>query len=324
MSRRVSNEPDLEVQTGVGLIVPLDLIRVDEGDNQRRYSPKAEEIKGLAESILKRGLINPLTVRELSPEEKNGGVEQYKLVAGYQRIKALAYLNQNGHDFYSVEVKVRHHVAPAAEGEPVVSEHVQDILLNIDENERRKNLGVIDRAVAARTLTSAVEEGGAGMTQAVAANAMGTKQAAISQLLSILTLRPEVQKKINAGVIPFTVARDFPNIPEDEQDRLIAEAEAGGGVVSKAATTAAREAKGKVKSKAGRKSKSDEASGPKGVSAKAAQAMIVDLVKEIQGGDGKRTKTELAAVEVMTVFGDYLGGKFGGKALKNRVLAAVG
>lgn len=333
MARRVSNEP-AEAQPGTTKEIPLDWIIVEEAANQRRYSPKAEEVKDLANSILQRGLINPLTVRELSMEERealaNGGGDgdkRYKLVAGYQRMRALLWLGEQQHPgFDSAEVKILHHAVPVVEGEPVISEGVQNILVNLDENLRRTNLGLIDKAVVAKTLITPIEEGGAGMSQLHAAKHMRVKPAMVSQLLTLLTLRPEVQRKINEGVIQFSAAREFPNIPEKEQDRLIKEAEDAGKSVTGTAVDKVRAEKGKAKSTRGRKAKGDkdkDAGVGKGISAKKALAAFEELGEEIEEQEGGGGKAGAGAVEIVKIFAGFLGGKFGVKSLKNKLLGIL-
>jgi len=306
MSKRVSNEPELEIsQTGT-TVIPLSLLRVDETKNLRRYGPKAAEIKELAESILATGLINPLSVRELTEEEMNGGEHRYELVAGYQRTRAINYLNEQGHEGYtSVEVKI---LEPAT-----ATDH---LLLNLDENLKRNNISPIDCAHAAKVLVDT------GMTQGDVAKRMRKSGGWVSQILSLLTLRPEVQKKIHEGKVPFHVAREFPTLPEGEQDRLIADAEASGGKVEGGAVAESREAKGKKKGKARGKA-AVKSTDPKNVSSKSAILTMTGLVKGIEEQEGKRNKAEMATVEVLGVVSDFLAGKFGEKALKNKVMAAV-
>ena len=83
--------------TKLAVKIPLESIR--ETGNVRLYYEQ-ESIIELAESIKANNLINPITVKELEPDEN--GNKQYELIAGHRRIRAFKYLVDNGEPFTSI------------------------------------------------------------------------------------------------------------------------------------------------------------------------------------------------------------------------------
>lgn len=270
-------------------------IQVNEDKNLRRFPPTAQDIVKLANSIRDIGLLNPVTVR---PVHHEGEMIGYELVAGYQRMKAIKYLSENGMVIEKVPATVKD------------SDDQTARKANLDENQFRTDLSYIDSSYAIREMQQKD-----GMTKQEIAKRMGKSGAWVTYVERLLDLRPEVQKKIHEGKIPWRVARDLPELSEEEQDKAIAIAEAGD---RKGAEASAKKSKGGRKSNRGRKAREDQADA-RGISTKQATAQLDELVKEISEKD-KYSKTEGAAMELYTDLSRFLRGAFGVKALHNRIL----
>lgn len=301
MSKRVT-EPEILV-TGQAMEIPLDMIRVDESKNLRRFAPPAQKLKETKESIRTNGLIQSLTVRELTEEEKGDTEQRYMLIAGFQRVRILRELEGEGMVISTVPVSVR-------------NGNSNPLHLNLAENKDRAELGPVDEASALKTLIDA------GETAKDAVKHFGKGPTWGSLTLKYLELRPAIQKKINDGDIPIRVARTLPGLSVEEQDALLAdlESEDGESASSKADKAKAKAGKKKTKagkeSKAGRKAKGDKAESG-GISAKQAMSRIEEQVADLKANYTLNAKDE-AAIELLKDVKSFLAGKLGVQALFKR------
>lgn len=306
MSKAKASEA-LNVQLPV-IQLALDKILVDESRNLRRFNPDAKKVEELANSIRDNGLINPVLVRPL-PEPYEGCT--HVLVAGYQRMKAIGYLNEHGHKVDEVSASVKD-----------VDESVDDTvnarrfkLLNLKENFDRSEISYIDCAFAIKELLEA------GMTATDIAKEFKKSGAWVSYVSKLVTLRAHIQKAIHEGKIPFKLARTLPDLTEEEQDKALADLEAGMG-----ASDAAGKAKAgkKRKNKRGRKAKEDQSEG-KNLSSKQAILQLEELITSIETVEEgeKVTKADAAVVDLVKDVVKFLKGKVGVKALHNRLVKVV-
>lgn len=280
----------------------LNRIKVDEGKNLRRFPPNAKELQELTDSIEKRGLIHPMTVRPLPADEVVEGVD-HELVAGYQRWKAIQTLISKGLVLETIPVTVKD------------STDAETRSTNLDENHVRTGTSYIDDAYAIREMQEKD-----GLTKADIAKRMRKSGAWVGYVEKLLSLRAEVQKKIHEGKISWRVARDLPDLNEEEQDAAIALAEKGDKAGAAASSKKAKAGKEK-KSKRGRKAREDVSDG-RGLSAKQAIAQFEEQIKSISEQD-KYNKAEGKAMELYSDIARFMGGAFGMKALHNRVLKMV-
>jgi len=157
--------------------LPLDLLQ--RGRFQPRASMNDEGITELAASIRVRGVVQPVVVRVL--EGGNG----YELIAGERRWRAAQVAGLE-----TIPALVRE-----ADDEEAAA-------LALIENIQREDLNPIDEARALRRLT--VEFG---LTHQQVADAVGRSRAAVSNLLRLLELAPEVREQLEQGAIEMGHAR---------------------------------------------------------------------------------------------------------------------
>lgn len=292
---RVSNEPEeftgpVQVE-GPVVELTLDNVRVDESRNLRKFPVPTSYIRELADSIRARGgLINPVVVY---PVPENGDGATHQLDAGYQRIKALRLLAEDGN--------------PMPLRATVTSGPSQEI--NLDENERRKELSQMDRAYI---LKEKVE---GGMAKGAAGKLLGLSPASVTRLLALTTLRPEIQTKIHKGQVSARVTMVLPELSEDEQDELLADLEKPGESASSKA--------GKAKKKKGRKGKQGRKAKAKGVDPEELSAAVESQVETIKATEGKVVAADKKALELYACLRGFLSGKMSMKALHKRVLVLV-
>ncbi len=304
MSKRTSADTPHDVKLPV-ISLALDKILVDEAKNLRRFSPDAKAVEELALDILENGMINPVLVERLPEEVANGSGMDYKLVAGYQRMKALQYLKENGNTIDSVAASV----VELSEDTPNRSK-----ILNLKENLRRSEISYIDSAYAIRELQEA------GMTAGEIAKEFKKSGAWVSYVSKLLTLRPDIQKKIHSGVINFRLAKALPDLTEEEQDQALAQLDSGSSGTDAAAKAKAKKPR---KNKRGKKAKEDQSEGNRNLSSKQAVLILEEKVAEMAGVEGKKTKADENAMELYSDLVRFLTGAIGAKALHNRIMKVL-
>lgn len=144
---------------------------------QPRSQIAEDDLAGLAASIAKRGVIEPIVVRVRAGK--------FEIIAGERRWRAarLAGLER-------VPVVVR----DAADGDVG--------LLALIENLQRENLNPIEEALAFRRLADA-----AGMTHEAIAAEVGRSRTAVTNTLRLLELTPQVRRLVETGELRAAAAR---------------------------------------------------------------------------------------------------------------------
>ena len=304
MSKRSAATAELHDVKLPVIQLALDKIRVDEAKNLRRFSPDAKSVEELALDIRDNGMINPVLVRRYIPAEGEVTDAEYELVAGYQRMKAVGYLNEKGTPVDSVSASV---VEVAAD------DNKRGKILNLKENLRRSEISYIDAAYAVKELQEA------GMTGGDIAKEFKKSGAWISYISKMLTLRPEIQKKIHSGEINFRLAKALPDMTEEEQDEALEDMKAGA-----TGSEVARKAKAKKprKNKRGRKSREDSTEN-RNLSSKQAILLIEEKVVELDQVEGKKSKADEHAIELYGDLVRFLTGSIGIKALHNRIVKVL-
>lgn len=168
-------------------MVPLSSIRPNPAQPRRDFDEEA--LQGLAESIKRRGTLQPIAVR---PAE--GGFE---LIAGERRLRAAQMAGLE-----SIPAVVR----------PVKDDDLLELALI--ENIQREDLNPVERALAYRNLNTrhnlSHEEIGA---------RMGEDRATVSNYIRLLDLIPEVLQLVSSGELPMGHARALLGI-SDKKDQL--------------------------------------------------------------------------------------------------------
>jgi ParB family chromosome partitioning protein len=158
--------------------LPVDLIE------RSRYQPRAdfneEALQELADSIRAQGVIQPVVVRPLA-----GHANRYELIAGERRWRAAQLAGL--------------HAVPA------VIREVDDqaaMAMALIENIQRQALNPIEEAVALNRLI-----GEFGLTHEQTAEAVGRSRAAVSNMLRLLNLEPEVKSLVEQRELEMGHAR---------------------------------------------------------------------------------------------------------------------
>ena len=156
----------------------LPIHKVEPNPDQPRQDFDPEELQSLADSIATHGVVQPLTVRELS----NG---YYQIIAGERRWRAARI----------AELREIPAVIIEADDRKVME-------LALIENLQRQDLNPVEEAMGYQAL---IEE--YGLTQEEAAERVGKSRSAVANTLRLLGLTPEVLQKLKEGQITAGHAR---------------------------------------------------------------------------------------------------------------------
>ena len=172
----------LEAQPGEALR-QLPVTQLQPGRYQPRTGMDQGKLAELAESIRAQGVIQPIVVRQVDADK--GGAARYEIIAGERRWRAsqLAGLTE-------IPAVVR-----------VVDDHAV-IAMALIENIQREDLNPLEEALALQRLIDEFD-----LTHAQAADAVGRSRAAVSNLLRLLELPPEIRVLVETRAIEMGHAR---------------------------------------------------------------------------------------------------------------------
>ncbi len=196
--------PAAQLRGDVLARLPLDLLQ--RGRYQPRVDMRQESLEELASSIRAQGVIQPIVVRPVGPPGGAAATERYEIIAGERRWRAAR-------------------IAGLAEI-PVVIRRVPDeaaIAMALIENIQREDLNPLEEA---RALDRLIRE--FGVTHQQAADAVGRSRAAVSNLLRLLDLAPEVATMVEKRELEMGHARALLGLTTRRQ-----QAEVGGLVAKK-------------------------------------------------------------------------------------------
>ena len=156
----------------------LPIYKVEPNPDQPRQDFDEEELQALADSIEIHGIIQPLTVRELSSG-------YYQIIAGERRWRAARIANLSEVPAVIMEADDR---------------KVKELALI--ENLQRQDLNVVEEALGYQAL---IEE--YGLTQEEAAERVGKSRPAVANALRLLNLPGEVMQMVRSGKLAAVHAR---------------------------------------------------------------------------------------------------------------------
>ncbi len=167
--------------------LPLEVIQP--GRYQPRSIMNEDRLRELAESIRSQGLVQPVVVRPLA---RPG---QYELIAGERRWRAAALAG--------------------LERIPALVRDVPDeatLALALIENIQRENLNPMEEATAIKRLIDEFE-----LTHARAAESVGRSRAAVTNLLRLLELIPQVRQLVETEQLDMGHARALLGLDASKQ-----------------------------------------------------------------------------------------------------------
>lgn len=166
----------------------LPIYKVEPNPDQPRHDFDEEELQALSESISVHGVIQPLTVREMS----NG---YYQIIAGERRWRAARMANISDVPVIVVE-----------------ADDKKAMELALIENLQRQDLNPVEEALGYQSL---IEE--YGLTQEETASRVGKSRPAVANALRLLGLCPEVLDMLKSGAISAGHARAVLTLKTEKQ-----------------------------------------------------------------------------------------------------------
>lgn len=177
--------------------LPLDLLQ--RGRYQPRVDMRPETLQELADSIKAQGVVQPIVVRPLAGAGE-GATQRYEIIAGERRWRAAQ-------------------LAGLAEIPAVIRRVADDaaIAMALIENIQRENLNPLEEARALERLIAEF-----GVTHQQAAEAVGRSRAAVSNLLRLLELAPEVCELVEKRALEMGHARALLGLGQRRQQTEVA------------------------------------------------------------------------------------------------------
>jgi len=172
----------------------LPLHKVEPNREQPRQTFDEEELAALSDSISQHGILQPLTVRELSSG-------YYQIIAGERRWRAARMAGLS-------EVPV---IVVEADDRKVME-------LALIENLQRQDLNPVEEAAGYRSLMD-----DHGLTQEEAANRVGKSRSAVANALRLLNLCPDVLEQVRSGDLSAGHARAVLMLKTDKQQKEAAQ-----------------------------------------------------------------------------------------------------
>lgn len=169
---------DLQTVGAADSLRMLKPVQLQPGKYQPRTRMDQDSLTQLADSIRAQGIMQPILVRQVSPE-------RFEIIAGERRWRAaqLAGLQE-------VPVLVREIADESA------------LAMSLIENIQRENLNPLEEANGIQRLLDEF-----GLTHQAAAQAIGRSRTAVTNLLRLRALIPRVQEMLMAGEIDMGHAR---------------------------------------------------------------------------------------------------------------------
>ena len=170
-------------------ILPIECLQP--GYYQPRKAFDKEALQDLAQSILAQGLIEPLVVREISPQ-------RYEIIAGERRWRAAA-------------------IAGLSEVPCLVGNYTdqQAAAVTIIENIQRQDLNLLEEATGYQRLQNEFQ-----FNQEEIAALVGKSRSHIANILRLLTLSPSIQDRLRARQLSLGHARALVGLSISQQETL--------------------------------------------------------------------------------------------------------
>ncbi len=177
----------------VVLDVPMEDIFADPNLNCRGEIVPFDVIE-LSRSIEKNGLMSPITVQPYNLE-KDGHTYKYRVIVGHRRHKSHVILNRK-----TIKAIVKTGLT-----------ELQARILNLQENLERKNLNILQEALAVQKFKLA------GYTMQEVAQNVGMSTGWVQVRFALLDLEPEIQKVAEAGFLTQEQVKDIYSMSSSEE-----------------------------------------------------------------------------------------------------------
>lgn len=160
-----------------------------------------KELKELADSIEKYGILQPLIAKKIIKETKKGEKVEYQLISGERRLRAAKILGLKEVPVIIREIKKE-----------------DELPISLVENIQREDLNAIERALAYKEL---IEKHN--LTQKEIGEIIGKSRESVANTLRLLDLPDKIKESIERGEISEGHARALLGIKEKERMKVFKE-----------------------------------------------------------------------------------------------------
>ncbi|MGH2569398.1 MAG: ParB/RepB/Spo0J family partition protein [Bacteroidota bacterium] len=241
-----------------GTIARIDCERIRPNPFQPRADFDRESLHELTQSILEKGVIQPVTVRRVGDE--------YQMIAGERRLRAAQAAGLAQIPAYVIDVQSDEEMLELA----------------LIENIQREHLNPMEIAAAYQRLIDECR-----LTQEEIAQKVGKDRTTVANFLRLLKLPPQIQDGLRKDSVSMGHARALINIPSERLQLTIYEKIVHDGLSVRSVEELARGGKpqrGKPGSKAGRATVSVPSSSVQSVEEKIRQALGTKVTVRSKGG----------------------------------------
>ena len=168
----------------------LPIYKVEPNPGQPRQDFDEEELQSLADSIATHGVVQPLTVRQMSSG-------YYQIIAGERRWRAARIAGLK--DIPAVIIE---------------ADDKKTMELALIENLQRQDLNPIEEALGYQTLMQEY-----GLTQDETAKQVGKSRPAVANALRLLALCPDVLEQVRSGKLSAGHARAVLSLKTEKQQK---------------------------------------------------------------------------------------------------------
>ena len=172
----------------------LPTYKIEPNPDQPRHDFDQEELEALAQSIAEHGVVQPLTVRELS-------TGYYQIIAGERRWRAARLANLSEIPAIIIE-----------------ADDKKAMELALIENLQRQDLNPVEEALGYRSLMADY-----GLTQEETAQRVGKSRPTVANALRLLNLCPEVLAVLRKGALSAGHARAILTLKTPRQQQEAAQ-----------------------------------------------------------------------------------------------------
>lgn len=172
--------------------ISLDLIEPNPFQPRRNFDE--ESLEELASSIKSIGLVQPVTLKQVSHDK-------YQIISGERRVRAARKAGLRSVPAYIRKV-----------------DDIGMLEMAIVENIQRENLDPVDTALSFQRL---IEE--CNLTQEEMADRVGKKRSSVANYLRLLNLPPEIQKAVKDGKITMGHAKALLGLPSSADQDAVCE-----------------------------------------------------------------------------------------------------
>lgn len=179
----------IKPQDTIGKVVNLSPFQIELNPNQPRKDFDENAIDELSNSIIKHGLVQPITVRRTS------STKSYQLISGERRLKAAQKINLK-----TIPAYVR------------LVEDNELLKLALIENIHRKDLNPIEIGISYQQLINEL-----GLTHVQLSEIISKERSTITNYVRLLKLPAEIQIALREGFISFGHARAIVSVETKEK-----------------------------------------------------------------------------------------------------------